>query len=75
MFSIDSGKLILDNLLVTVKAPIIALKEDIEEALSNGHCSDGTGRTGPPGFMIESDNVSLEVCNNYAMHNVNSNLF
>jgi hypothetical protein len=37
------------------------MKEDIEAALARGETSDGTGRSGPAGFVIESDNVSLEV--------------
>ena len=34
---------------------------EVEEALASGQQSDGTGRTGPAGFSLESDNVSLEV--------------
>ena len=48
-------------MLITVQAPIEREKELIEQALSIGLKSDGTGRTGPAGFLIESDNVSLEV--------------
>ena len=53
--------MILDNLLQTVQGPIIRIKREIEDALEAGNISDGTGRTGPAGFIIESDNVSLEV--------------
>ena len=48
-------------MLITVQAPIQREKELIEKALSTGLKSDGIGRTGPAGFIIESDNVSLEV--------------
>ena len=61
LFSMDSGKLMLDNLIKTVHAPILKMKAEIETALAAGEQSDGSGRTGPAGFMLESDNVSLEV--------------
>jgi hypothetical protein len=57
----ESGQKILDTLLLTVQQPIIDMKAEIEAALAAGETSDGTGRTGPAGFLIESDNVSLEV--------------
>ena len=59
--SSKSGTAILDNLLKTVQAPVVDMKTEIEAALARGEASDGTGRTGPAGFIIESDNVSLEV--------------
>lgn len=57
----DSGKLMLDTLIKTVHAPIMKMKAEIETALAAGEQSDGSGRTGPAGYMLESDNVSLEV--------------
>jgi hypothetical protein len=57
----ESGQKILDTLLQTVRQPIFDMKAEIEAALAAGQTSDGTGRTGPAGFLIESDNVSLEV--------------
>ena len=59
--SMDSGKLMLDTLTKTVHAPILRMKAEIETALAAGEQSDGSGRTGPAGYMLESDNVSLEV--------------
>jgi hypothetical protein len=53
--------LILDSLLETVQQPVKDMKAEVEEALGSGQQSDGTGRTGPAGFSLESDNVSLEV--------------
>ena len=47
--------------MATVQAPVLEMKLEIEEALASGLQSDGTGRTGPAGFTLESDNVSLEV--------------
>ena len=60
--SMKSGNQILDNLLESVKDPVFREKEEIERALRAGKRPTGAlGRSGPRGFVLESDNVSLEV--------------
>ena len=48
-------------MIATVQAPVRDMKQEIEQALAAGLASDGTGRTGPAGFRVQSDNVSLVV--------------
>lgn len=45
----------------TVQKPILEQKRKIEVCLAAGEESDGSGLIGPEGFVLESDNVSLEV--------------
>ena len=60
--STKTGNKILDNLLPSVASPVIRMREDIESVHQGKRRNSGIlGRSGPAGFIIEADNVSLEV--------------